>query len=415
MMAKAEKQAQDVYSRLLQESGSNVTAKNALRKLLSLVRRCHETLNVQISMHFETLDAEFASTNPAVLSRFKHSIRKLARKCETTLQPSRQLTALNGLCSFVYFPNVGEKLKMKILILGEYHTTSITNAEGEADDVPNWLWDLAEDAPECLDIFVEDSHRLNQERNSLGNLEGATSGLAATCERFEDCVRDGGQGCPPALRYHVVDVRTNREDEKTTEFWELMVSSMNHSLEKTKYKWTEIKLHQVFSCLLGFSTDSALMHEFVTSVYKDLIGTGGEKTSLDVEAVFKDMALIQRDIHRQLRKSILFRERILDVVAGYKFKHPVVVWASLMDMFLLARLFSQFDHSKMARGPLFCTSNKFQTVKNAIIFCGDAHQKFVTFFISNYFEVTPTINKQCKSATTMCTILDEPFDFFSPR
>ena len=120
-------------------------------------------------------------------------------------------------------------------------------------------------------------------------------------------------------------------------------------------------------------------------------------------------------IRRQFKKTILDPIKLKEIVHEWQLNTPLDILSVGMDIFLLARLFTQFDVQKMSRGPWTCRS--FQKIKNAILYCGDYHAKFYEFFFQKYFFVTPKIqilHVKKNNIVSQCIELNEPFDFFEP-
>ena len=82
-----------------------------------------------------------------------------------------------------------------------------------------------------------------------------------------------------------------------------------------------------------------------------------------------------------------------------------------MDMYVLSRLFINFDKNKMTRGPEACRPLKYQKVKNAIIYGGAAHIEFYIKFFEKYFKKVPDLYIE-QHMENKCITFDKPFDFF---
>lgn len=82
----------------------------------------------------------------------------------------------------------------------------------------------------------------------------------------------------------------------------------------------------------------------------------------------------------------------------------------VMDVYTLTRLFIKFDKNKMHRGPKACQNQKYQTVKNAIIYGGAGHIMVYISFFRTFFNKSADI--LIGSKIKDCIELDKPFDFF---
>lgn len=418
-------QANLVYQELKTDENKQ-RLKTALRNLLSLLRRCQNNQNfkIEITSNLKVLDHEIKPQGSKILNRFKQNFNNLIKPCllSDTLPRSRQLKILSGPCSFVYFPIVIED--MRLLILGEKHDMdSICQEHPDVQEVQNWLWDLAKDAPECLDLFVETFYREPPDFANLGDFKTNVAPLASIRSIFEDCSMNNKE-CPKALRYHFVDIRSFHE--KDTAYVDLLNLVLNHvkldteKLQEFYTKWGK-NINNVRDYILGFTNDHKdETREFMQDLF---FHTYPQQTIHQhvIQSLMHEIEFIRKAIRRQLKKSILFMPQVQEVIVKYAKEtfqtHILNIISRAMDIFLLARLFSQFDKNKMHRGPSFCQSLEFRKVKNAIIYCGDDHQSFITFFIEQYFHIKPAHSSFCNfdDVTNQCMAFDIPFDFFRPR
>src|SRR5581483_2182367 len=87
--------------------------------------------------------------------------RQKSQQVEIQKKSPRHLTVLSGPNQFIFFPDINGK---RVLLLGDVHNPIGRCKQTDCDEQKNschiyeiqqWLRDLAQQAPECLDIFLE--------------------------------------------------------------------------------------------------------------------------------------------------------------------------------------------------------------------------------------------------------------------
>jgi hypothetical protein len=277
---------------------------------------------------------------------------------------------------------------------------------------------LAKDAPTCLDIFVEAEYKAIPQELNLPKLANFHSPLATVRSQFESCLLKNKSDCPMSLRYHYVDVRQSYIQEKYQgTLVHLVIQSYNTDRShEFLTKWKDISMIRDF--YIGFNR--SVEAENLTKLYfEDLLQDSVQKKLTEEQwmIIKEEIETTGYLVRRQLHKSILNKEKIKEIINQWPTPSTIEFMSLGMDIFTLGRLFSNFDKTKLSRGPQGCRSISFQKIKNAIIYCGDLHQQFLTFFIKKYFDLEPSIHQRChngiESENNQCIHFDPPFDFFT--
>ena len=340
------------------------------------------------------------------------------------LHPSRQLQILNGPVSFIFYPNVQGK---KILLLGDIHdihalcnknSCSTQNGTGcQIYEVQQWLSDLATSSPQCLDIFVEDPYIKSQKGGAT--LQSSPSPLTAVRKQFIECAFNKIK-CPPNLRYHYVDIRLIRFQGKT------IPDPLGRLLDQIPKsylftQWSDLiplyidQIPIIKEYYIGYNRTTSAKNIFY-QFYQDLakiVSITYNQDSLDSE-----INALWKIFDKQLSKTTLNKNQFFQALL--KVHSLSDIYKSLlaipMDVYLLSRLFTQFDINKMKRGPIGCHDTKYSQIQNAIIYAGDFHIRRYHKFIHLYFNILPLIYKTgnpIDPQRPQCIKLDQPFDFFA--
>ena len=135
----------------------------------------------------------------------KKAQRQTAKKAQRqAAEKARQLTTLSGPVSFYFYPDVGGK---RVLLLGDHHVIEslCSESDDDAQEVDEWLYQLASTAPECLDIFGEE-YFFHYPAQKGGAIRIQESPVNAVRAKFMKCIGNYS-ACPGNLRYHYVDLR----------------------------------------------------------------------------------------------------------------------------------------------------------------------------------------------------------------
>jgi hypothetical protein len=392
---------------------------NVFRNLLSLERRCrsNENINLIFVQNMSILEKEFEKhlqlneqfKGGVAFYEFKKILQHLLKQC-IKLPASRKLTKLSGPCSFIFFSNVLTS-GTKILILGEFHDFNKSCKSQPFYEVQDWLYDLSQDSPECLDIFIESGMHTQQKTTNIAKFHNFTSPLQTVEEQFHDFLTQKQNS--NTTRYHFVDVRVYLENGE--EYSKLLFMAIDEKDDAQDFynRWKPY-LANIRDYYLGFeSRKNRVDFEMMTKQYISEIFQlvhGKHINDVILHQMHNEILRVRSFIKRQLRKSFLFVPKLKEIVKEWEPKTFLSILNIGMDIFLLCRVFSSFDKHKMNRGPLYCQSSKFQVPKNIIIYCGDTHQKFYTFFLKQYFNITPKIQLHCTASK--CLTFSPSFDFF---
>ncbi len=406
-----EEEAQKVFDLLLNKN----QARAILINLLSLKRRCKDNKDLKSHLleNFYMLDKEISDyekiyglKDAAVFEQFKVHLEDLLKDCFIDIIPqSRKLQKLSGPCSFQYFKDPDNLGDVRILILGEIHQITRTCKKNKnVYEVQEWLWDLSHDAPECLDLFVEYWPTSTQFESKMPIFKGLEAPLEAVINQFENCKLNK---CSSKLRYHHVDIR-----EQTPILTDLALEAYEGKTITLKHSYHLLDLLYYY---LGFKNSELLqeefkhyIHEIFQIVYKKGIPLNKWNT------IIEEINFVKSRITRQLRKCKLNIPRMKEVLEKINITNFLDLVNKSMDIYLLLRLFSKFDKSKLHRGPLYCKQMEYPT--NVIIYCGDVHTIFYISFLKHYFKTNPKIyytGSFDDENPNQCLTFNPPFDFFA--
>lgn len=412
--------------------------RQALQQLLSIARGTHalsaESLVVQDNfalLHDESQKIQKSQKsqkpqNPQEGQRAEIQLQRLRGLFDdvykTQLPRSRQLKVLSGPTWYAYYdvPQKSQSQNSKlprILLLGEAHTTDLIcrqEKDVEVYEVQDWLWDLARDAPECLDIFAEDPWPQKKDPTTPANvfrLKDARSPLHLVRSQFGGCLRKTtARYCPMALRYHYADARViggqhlqdailNEQDEY----------SVDKRVDKKWLKENGVHIRQFYLGLDESPESQRLFETFILLL--------ADNDKYKAGRMVEEAKLSRRIIQRQLSKSAWFwtPNNLASIVASWPVTTVIDLWANVMDIYLLARLFTRFDADKMSRGPFMCRGSMFREIRNAIVYAGQAHVEFYHFVLKQLgYEPKHWFYQDGKKLKTQCISFREPFDFFEP-
>jgi hypothetical protein len=350
---------------------------------------------------------------------------------------SQNLRVLSGPISFIFFPNVNGK---KILLLGDYHTNKYLCTEkshqdqGMPDgpswpvyDVHQWLGDLAKNAPECLDVFLETQYLLPYSQTGGKPLKDYENNIEAIEDEFKICLTpivNVKEKCySNKLRFHYIDVRLF--SEKNIIYNPFVPISQKPNIDRQKLsKQIENVLSRLmnekynkktlYSYLLGIDKNDmteAVFHDFIFELYQ-LMGVPINYRGLKeyMELYFQKIDKELAKMHHSIDKDE-FLNTLLEIYLEPN-KSPMNIIGITMDIYFLSRLFIVFDQNKMNRGPVGCRNSQYQQIKNAIVYAGALHIDIYSEFLKKYFTVDPKIDIK-QPYNNQCIKLDPPFDFFA--
>lgn len=371
--------------------------------------------------------------------------------------PSRNLSILSGPTKFSFYPDVNG---IRILLLGERHDTKGLCSEydlslkgGRIYEVHKWLGDLAKNAPECLDILVEQPFLLNdqeyeKEIDRGTDLISYSSPLAAIIKEFEKCqiILKKDPCYSPHLRYHYIDLRRIVTGKSAVVQMGNLVYEGYSTMVKYKFNfpvsWVDVLLETDFkyvddertilSYVIGVDLSQSsqeIYEQYMISLSENLKEQASQiYYGIDLDPFTYDHKrdfLYMKNLHNKINKEVekmdtsIDRKEFLETLLNVYLDHQGLslgekIFLIPMDLYLLTRLFINFDQAKMNRGPPGCHQNKI--IKNAIIYAGWDHTDIYDAFIAEFFGVYPEIEvdlQMGKKSQSQCIKFLQPFDFFA--
>lgn len=353
----------------------------------------------------------------------------------------RALKELSGISYFSFFRNVNGK---RFLFLGEFHETRSLCKNGYSTEVQDWLYDLSQEAPECLDLFVETKYILEETEPfyelTYGGLKNFHNPAEAILQNFRNCNVRHNKVCRDNLRFHFVDARYflfsgHKVSNPLSNFAQLtysykrtadisyFASRVHELIAFLVYGWNRQNFHgeNLFQYLIATLTDEISNTSYTSREFVE--------TTKYLELYFD---LIRKELTKLPDKtrflSVFYELKLRDIIEQDPNDLIVLLWGLAlipMDLYTLIRMFIVFEESKMQRSPAKC--RKTSSPKYIIAECGYFHAKFFNSFISTYFDIKPdilvdndnytgfedTIMRSNEYQTEFqCIKLDKSFDFF---
>ncbi len=338
---------------------------------------------------------------------------------------------LSGPHSLYFYPNVQGK---RILLLGDQHTQGDTclkkNPGTNVSEVQNWIMELADTSPECLDVFVETDYRSSNAarnlkvRESCGDLRSCSSPLSAVVSAFAPCIKDNSD-CSQNLRYHYIDVRyikglikdiegkNHFATDQLVDCFARITRNNTEVYDKVENELGKINMGSVSLYRLGIRRDSKDRKEFnsfsrfLCKVSKNIC----DEKICDETYLNNYNKMVWKILAKEIEKLTLDGNKFITTLYSlyeYKFEHILM---TTMDVYFIARLFSKFDLAKMERSPVGCRNHRYGEIKNAVIYAGAGHIDIYNRFIQKYFDLKPSISIS-PEGKNQCMIFDRPFDYF---
>jgi hypothetical protein len=153
-----------------------------------------------------------------------------------------------------------------------------------------------------------------------------------------------------------------------------------------------------------------------STIINKLFGSNYEMMDNYIKMSWK---LMEKEISK-MNEKINKKKFMEDLLAVYLDFNESQSFSNLLDIhqdvYLLSRLFIKFEKSKMQRGPIGCRTNKWQEMKNIIVYAGNSHIEMYVSFFKKYFETSPhpdfNITTKSEDGYQQCIKLPYPFDFF---
>ena len=336
----------------------------------------------------------------------------------------RQLNALSGPSTFLFFKNLEGK---RILLLGEAHDTygiCTTNCQKGSQcptqiyEVHEWLSDLAKNAPQCLDIFVEQDYQTNVQTGGkpLGEY-GAP--IEAVSDQFKICNNVDKTSCYSQfnnnLRYHYIDLRP-LDNLSQLDYWMEKYPDATYSAGNEMQQYFYDHRQQIFDYAFGYNEDGCYYNVFLTLI-GDQIKHQFDDNAFDVEDSNKFRQTYLKYIKKQQSKTNNASFILSTLYEVYmESNEPILklIFNIPMELYFLHRFFIIFDEKKLERGPKACWDRQFKKIINSIIYVGDAHaQIYKQFFLKlSRGLIRPDIDI-VNDYSNKCIQLNQPFDFFA--
>lgn len=311
----------------------------------------------------------------------------------TTFEPRdpRGVKVLGGIVSFAFYPKV---LGRKILVTG--YPYGVRNTSG-CHMIPRtykydmWLRDLAEAAPECIDVL------------------------------FEHLPSETWQG-GDSVRFHSLEVRTMFNPRKILSEIRRPENQFLHPESNFDVSFLRKMLEYITG--LDTSPHTAGLYKVAMTRWYSSVGK-----TYDVE---RDGAAI-RSAHAAWNKA---SSSLDGMVNAKNLKHAIVdaeILAEMsddnaeksysplarveLDLYALICMFTVFDETQMRQTPTKCKGRDFKKLKNIIVYAGEPHSRIVRSVIERTFGVKPSVSAFMTDKGGIrqksCVILPENFDFFS--
>lgn len=347
-------------------------------------------------------------------------ITNLASKCN---HPSRNLTILSGVNSIAFFPNVSGK---RILLLGETHDFDgiCTNKQlksKSAFSVENWLYQLSQNSPECLDIFIEYPYK-----STPGKIPKYDSPIDRISNIFKDC--GYSNECPlEKLRLHQVDIRRydviralglNKILDEDGEVYDGTATEQQKFFNHEKL-FFDRKL-KIINYALGLDKTAKSKKIYIDYFYgiHDIFYETDNTTRDEIfQAHLTVMKFVNKEMAK-LDKSKINRLELLktlsDVYVNLTNETIYGILAMIpIDLYILSRMFMMFDKTKMSRSVSGCRD--YSEIKNVIVCVGKAHTEIYKSFMLKKFNQRPNFTKDNgndNKCIQVKSIIGHPFDFF---
>lgn len=374
-----------------------------------------ETAQILKMVEHEVLD-ELEKTVPGI----KMHVHKCTLKRN---HPSRNLELLSGINDIAFFRDVMGK---RILLLGESHDFEgiCSNKQLKSTgsfSVEKWLYQLSQNSPECLDIFIEYPHK------PLSSVKVThDSPIARISNTFKECGYN--KSCNiEQLRFHQVDIRRHdvihsfgihtvldEDGDVKDENVKDQQKFLKHEKLYSQHKTTIIN----YALSLDKSVKSRNVYVKYFYGIMDIFFEIDDKTQDEIlQTHLRFMKIIDKELIK-LDKSKISRAKLLkslrDVYTNMTNNNIYeILFMIPMDLYVLSRIFILFDKTKMNRSVSGCRDSKYSEIKNVIICSGGAHTDIYKDFMLNCFHQQPTFSDNKDDKCIMIkSIVGQPFDFY---
>lgn len=362
----------------------------------------------------------------------------------SSLPSYRRITTLSGPISYYYYNQVMGK---RILLLGDIHLAlkNCSNYKAYKEKyitVYQWLEDLFTHTDTCIDFMLETE--LGWEH--LKDVYEPVKPIDIMRQKFDDFKND-------KVRNHAIDIRQFFQNylfflpeakvfnKKQSKYLMGKSSTKNDLIVKTikaiiNEKYVNSYFKPILNDLTVIEIQMLIQHsDYTDQKYKidrikpddhnnlyELIYFSLEHKILSVDSTsfteqyyidlqtliysFLERArnIILKEIHKSIFKDKA--DRFIDLILQSS-SNTYFEFSYLLDTYLLARLFITFNQRK--RGPALCHDSN--TMKNVIIYAGNAHILSIKNFLDANFNVLPL--HAYDNRGIQCINFNGSFDFFT--
>jgi len=348
------------------------------------------------------------------------------------------LKILNGCSNFAFYPNLNGK---RILLLGEVHTSKFLCNSVSAQDVHEYIGNLLINSNECIDVFLEANFGEFNEYSVLTDkvekLNKYHSGIIAMYNKLyinSNSNANGNGNANVKHRIHNADPRFLHKSNKHLKD----IFNVNDSFK--------IKIQKFFSKLFNFKSklnlNKVLDNDIKIILIKYLLNLNDDfETFYEIYNAFnvnitktelkEYMDLYFKTVKKELNKcspemKYYIQNILFEIYYEWKeFTFKLLLLDSVMDLYILSRLFMTFDKHKMNRGPINCRDSKYSTINNAIIYTGGSHTEHYMKFFYKLYNIVPNIsisndqlgmvsgNYMFFKSQMQCIKFTKPFNFFT--
>ena len=314
---------------------------------------------------------------------------------------TKETQVIGGAVALDYYEFEFNGVKRHILLMGDEHTTYSYPAEKNAITIPTLLKKIIRKSSHCIDLFVENIVHQRQDLATGRHQSNYSSPLQAVRMEFGGCPTHDKDKCLyDNLRYHNWDLRfyLRKEGVPTTTQSGIWVANPYDELllGPPSNIW---KIYDSFSnkslvlYLLGFPLPKKQKDKLdrrFDAEFKKVDGSVWRENVAPKEFQRYREKVIQRT-YRKMMGRVTFPKDFLGtyLTMTRTFKDTLDFTNIFTDFYLLCRMFSKFDNTKIKndRGPKRC---KGCTVPQyMIVYAGDDHNTKVSDFLKRMFGVKP--------------------------
>ena len=286
---------------------------------------------------------------------------------------------------------------------------------------------MATKTKECLDLFIEIPYLPRGRQIALTRENRYPSPLGNTENKFYElgCYKSAKKECQSNVstffRYHYIDMRVI-----VAPFADIIdyIYFSDHYKKIDVDKYIDKDQCEIIISYLTTLNKSKSARDLTIRFFTNLLNANqeyddeilknyprekptdvGRYIDYVVGKIEKELSKLHPDIPKQIFIEMLNRVLNYNVCDTKDYFNGLI--ASIMDLYVLTRLFIKFEKSKMKRDPKGCV--KASKIKNVIIYSGDYHKSVYLLFILNMFTIEPKIH--ISSTKSKCIELPNDFKF----